>query len=1037
MSFREAARLIAADTNPSLLPIIDEVCDGLLSTPESTPAGAPPSRRTTELRLLNRDSSLRQLVDDLNRPRDTGTSPANRRRLLLADHSIAACNAWLFALHEIDVPGILRELPVETQVEAAEGGRVALTVGERAVITRLVGLDLPDVGPHRMWPEIRTSVETYYQLVFDAIATFLRGIRTDRQSVGPVHAYANRVESARVGAIQRYWRAFAEMAGANRELAFWADLRSAAADEKLAVSDLPAALAEIDDLLSTGGLALRGLAALARRFDPPPETDPSEIAELIRFCQGDFHRNVIDPTEHAISPDLTLPALSDAYVNPQCRTVSYSSDARPFDHEWWVADTLLRDDMESFLFGYLTFPSAFERPLVVLGDPGAGKSVFVRGLAAALTNGAWLPIVVRLRHAPANGSVLAQVESALHAALKRPSSWAELVNSARGRTPVLLLDGFDELLQTTSTSRADFLEEVRLFQESEATAGRRVAVVVTTRTAVAHRARIPSNSFVVRIEPFDRARAHAWLLRWNLTIGGYLSRKGLVPLGIDAVWKHEELASQPLLLLLLAIHDTVNNEFQHSGGAISQGDLYERLLGNFVEREMRKRYPAEPSENLRQRVELELDSLSFTSFAMFNRSRQSVAERELDADLLLLTNPEQRSTDDGTADPARLTPAQLLLGRFFFIHESMSTHEAAAGESDRAYVELRTYEFLHSTFGEYLIARFLAKAVRGLGFGPGRSDEALLRADGRLLHALLSFRPFTGRGKILEFALEQFGKHGADRGVLVSALARLLQEALHNPMPSAYVGYAPAPTNVVQRLACYSLNLVSLIAAIGPPLTDVRSVFPAEPDPIEEWRRLTLIWRAGMDDGAWRSVLDELAAARTSPDQLYFGLADRLLPADGSLIDLDLARRLRDAPEPLTPHEAPAIRQLLKPFWEIKSSPILAHTVNGANPAATILGLTGSADRLGSANDGSAPCDADYLACISTAHDLPPGDRRIFIAAIAYEFANERRVVRNRSLIDALLRLGTADNVAEEKATQVSKDSDGAARELSDRRRAS
>ena len=38
-------------------------------------------------------------------------------------------------------------------------------------------------------------------------------------------------------------------------------------------------------------------------------------------------------------------------------------------------------------------------------------------------------------------------------------------------TPVILLDGFDELLQASGTSRADYLEQVQDFQRSEAARG--------------------------------------------------------------------------------------------------------------------------------------------------------------------------------------------------------------------------------------------------------------------------------------------------------------------------------------------------------------------------------------------------------------------------------------------------------------------------------------------------------------------------------------------------------------------------------------
>jgi hypothetical protein len=54
---------------------------------------------------------------------------------------------------------------------------------------------------------------------------------------------------------------------------------------------------------------------------------------------------------------------------------------------------------------------------------------------------------------------------------------------------MVMLDGFDELLQATGVSQSDYLEKVAEFQRREADQGRPVAALVTSRTAVADRAR--------------------------------------------------------------------------------------------------------------------------------------------------------------------------------------------------------------------------------------------------------------------------------------------------------------------------------------------------------------------------------------------------------------------------------------------------------------------------------------------------------------------------------------------------------------------
>ena len=79
-----------------------------------------------------------------------------------------------------------------------------------------------------------------------------------------------------------------------------------------------------------------------------------------------------------------------------------------------------------------------------------------------------------------------------------------------------MLDGFDELLQATGVSQSDYLEKIALFQEREAVHGHPVAVIVTSRSAVADRARMPPGGAVsVRLEPFSDQQVTQWLQVWN------------------------------------------------------------------------------------------------------------------------------------------------------------------------------------------------------------------------------------------------------------------------------------------------------------------------------------------------------------------------------------------------------------------------------------------------------------------------------------------------------------------------------------------
>jgi predicted kinase len=101
----------------------------------------------------------------------------------------------------------------------------------------------------------------------------------------------------------------------------------------------------------------------------------------------------------------------------------------------------------------LTSVEATTAPLVVLGQPGAGKSLLTKVLAARLPAADFLPVRVALREVPAEAEVQDQIDYAIRAATGERVEWPDLSRSAGGAMPVVLLDGFDELLQATGVSQ--------------------------------------------------------------------------------------------------------------------------------------------------------------------------------------------------------------------------------------------------------------------------------------------------------------------------------------------------------------------------------------------------------------------------------------------------------------------------------------------------------------------------------------------------------------------------------------------------------
>src|SRR5207253_843071 len=84
-------------------------------------------------------------------------------------------------------------------------------------------------------------------------------------------------------------------------------------------------------------------------------------------------------------------------------------------------------------------------------------------------------------------------------------------------------------------------------------------------------------------------------------------------------------------------------------------------------------------------VRQEMLQLSIVAYAMFNRNHLWVTESDLNEDLAVLLGR------DGAVGGDQLTAAELLLGRFYFVYVAQATVEHGL---------LKTYEFLHATFGE-------------------------------------------------------------------------------------------------------------------------------------------------------------------------------------------------------------------------------------------------------------------------------------------------------------------------------------------------
>ncbi|SEG29829.1 hypothetical protein SAMN05444920_102493 [Nonomuraea solani] len=757
-----------------------------------------------------------RLGDDLiRRLRDKtkGLSRYDRTQRLAAAHAVIVMSAYLEVLGE---SGVLPELTKDDQnrllglADAGDG---------------LIGAALPMPAPHLAYEDVLGNLSSHYVLVTDSLVRLLEGLACwDAWDETRRDRLARELPGR---AVRRYEELFLRLATDFPEVACWSAMVGQQA---------------------TRAQVARGLAGLQEQLSRIASgRGPSErLAALIQANRATLHRPIV--TSADTPPGMTIPRLGDGYVNPGFRVFPPGDDRRIISEEFWE-HLPQRDDLDAFLAAHLTLPAATRAPLLVLGQPGAGKSVMTRMLAARLPPSEFLPLRVELRGVPADSDVLAQIEHGIKDALDESMSWPELVHAAGGALPVVMLDGFDELLQATGVSQTDYLERVADFQQRQAERGRAVIVIVTSRTAVADRARVPAESNVLRMEPFAEHQVRQWISVWNTGNRPYFQRHGLEPLQERHVLAVPRLAEQPLLLLMLALYDADGNALRLTRDELHEADLYERLLRGFAAREVRKTNRGLAAADLERAVEDELLRLSVTAFAMFNRGHQWVREADLDADLRALL-PAASETPQPQGFRRVLSRAETVIGGFFFVH---------ATEALREEERLKTYEFLHATFSEYLVARLVLRELSDLAdelaFAASRHRPA--RPDESFLYALLSFAALVVRERVVDFL-----RYGMRHQIPADGLS-LLRQHLHElfatslmPRPgSVYDGYQPAHADAPTRCAAYSANLLllSVLAADGP-IPGAELFCGTGPEANESWRKIARLWHAQLTRAEWAAL---------------------------------------------------------------------------------------------------------------------------------------------------------------------------------------
>ena len=807
--------------------------------------------------LKDEITRLSQVAVKVLHRRLTGLGRFKRSELLEAAHAILVVSAFFAALDDLDTE--LGTALNSASLELTKSEQAALATDSEPNANSLVDLARDLITPGRI-PGLDVGVTdrgrnlaSYYTALAHKVASFAKGtsVWDGRDEATRRKWYRALTKTLPSRALDRYQEQLVRLSGEFPEFAFWAHRVGI----QVILDELSAAREDTTNLGITLQTAAKLLATAARGPDPEKVR-----ADLVSRYRDQIAKSVAGVAAETIPDEVKLPSLQELYVTPSYRMLPWGNGGieRITESGWEGVSPCA--DLGAMVLEHLISTEATHVPLVLLGQPGAGKSVFSQMLAAELDPRDYLVVRVELRAVPSDAGIQEQIEAALAVLTGRSIRWPDLAEAAGNAQPVILLDGFDELLQASGVSHFDFLERVQAFQEREAELNRPVAVLVTSRTAVANQVRYPVGTSVARLEEFDNDQVNRWLFVWNRT-------NPTRPLAAETALAQGDLARQPLLLFLLALF--------HSGGGnltpgISQAHLFERLFKDFVERDVIKLDGHLTDKQRQLAVQRDLDNLSMVAFAMFNRGRQSVNETDLIADLTAL-QPEPGLTPQ-SAQAAALTIAERMAGRFFF---RLFLHRDEAMRGQQAM--LSTYEFLHASFGEFLVGRWIVNELNRLGEQLRRTadDPYPSTPDDSKLHAVLSMTALSTREqRVLSFIeallTEQPADNLTDLRKLISMLFRTsLRPRSYNPYPQ----YQPSTQTAPAAYAAYSANLVLLMLLIAQAesgkigessrakvsVTELHASGRApstQNAALANFYAITRLWHAQLTNSEWNSLLD-------------------------------------------------------------------------------------------------------------------------------------------------------------------------------------
>ena len=816
MGYKDAVRLLAQDDSV-FINALDQVLGlGLLAATAFNPSSALPFFDMKDELI----AQLRKLVGGLKeRVRNSGR--IEYEQLLTAAHAVIVLTAYTEVLAEqvkkLDGGDKLQRELREWEPKAGTG-RTPRKFRRRQFVEWADHSIISPPGPTRSLEDVIEDLnETYRDLSTQALEYFA-DLRSWNGLLNSQQQKIEEVFAARLPrlAVSRYKEHFIRLAVQIPEFMTWvllnegsatraqvrALLKTTNAEMEALVAEFDSALERIEAKIEAERAALADLPSvlseMLSRTAPSRRNVARAVAECHRIHQLVLKKPMLEPRLSGEFETVSFPSSLAGYINPNYRVTrtQRSDEGRllALDDTW--REKNVRGGLGGFLAGYLRSENATEQPLLVLGDPGSGKSLLSKILAARLPPQEFAVVRVELRHVRSSQHVSDQIDLELHRQTNNRYHLQDLTDERGDISRVVIMDGLDELLQLSpQEGLGRYLEWLANFQELEAELGHPVIVIATARTVVMDRIYVPSHTVVIKLEDFSSTQILSWLKAWNRQNSEYFASCGLQKLNPETIMRQHHLARQPLLLALLALYDAEQNALRNAAN-LSQAELYERIFHRYLEREVEKSVLPVRKTEQEPLIEQRFRELSTIAIGMLNRGRHFITRHEVIEDF----NAIEVGRTASNAEPTSVDDA---IGQFFFLYRAQALQEES--------VPVEGYEFIHGTFGEFLAARIIARQLARASevvrdAPPWDRGQAELHARS-LLAPYLARRPLAGEEQVLLYLEDIMGTLVEVRRQAALAIASHIPALLKVGI-SKGDGY-DVDRGHLDRLATLTLNIVA------------------------------------------------------------------------------------------------------------------------------------------------------------------------------------------------------------------------------------